>query len=225
MPREREVKPLMALADQGVQGDLGAFVQWSEAEHSADRKLNGEFRRLLDEYPGSEVAWMRWLSQQIPREARLFLGNSLPIREWDSAAEIDAACDVFANRGTNGIDGLVSTFAGVADVHRSNWAVIGDLSALYDQCGLWALRERPVKDFNLVVINNSGGQIFHRLFRDRMFLNTHDLRFSAWASMWGLKYQLLQKPEALSAAKDPRLLEILPDNSQTESFWTAWEKI
>ncbi len=32
----------------------------------------------------------------------------------------------------NGIDGLISTFAGVAQQKGSNWAILGDLSLLYD---------------------------------------------------------------------------------------------
>ena len=76
-------------------------------------------------------AWIEWLSRQIPGDARLFIGNSLPVREWDFAASIGATKDVFANRGTNGIDGLVSTFAGVGKEDGANWAVIGDLSLMY----------------------------------------------------------------------------------------------
>jgi 2-succinyl-5-enolpyruvyl-6-hydroxy-3-cyclohexene-1-carboxylate synthase len=164
---------------------------------------------------------MEWLSRQIPAGARLFLGNSLPVREWDFAAGPGATRDVSANRGTNGIDGLISTFIGAAKEQGPNWAVIGDLSLMYDMSGPWALRQRPLADFNLAVINNGGGQIFHRMFRNPLFLNGHDLHFGDWAKMWSLEYARLGKPAPLKNGK--QLIEILPDAGQTESFWRAWE--
>lgn len=203
----------------------GEFEPWSEVERAADRELAEVKMRLMGEFPQSEPSWIHWLSTQIPSAARVLLGNSLPIREWDFAAHPGSARDIFASRGTNGIDGLVSTFAGVADAELSNWAVIGDLSALYDQAGLWALRQRPIYDFNLVIINNGGGQIFKRIFNDPMFLNAHDLNFQPWAKMWGLKYQRLQNDGHLPSIGEPRVVEIVPSNEHTHYFWNAWDKL
>jgi 2-succinyl-5-enolpyruvyl-6-hydroxy-3-cyclohexene-1-carboxylate synthase len=197
------------------------FEFWSEDERQKDLDLGRRREILFKEFPLSEPAWMEWLSRQIPAGARLFLGNSLPVREWDFAAGPGAARDVSANRGTNGIDGLISTFIGAAKEQGPNWAVIGDLSLMYDLSGPWALRQRPLEDFNLAVINNSGGQIFHRMFRNPLFLNGHDLHFGDWAKMWSLDYTRLETPAPLKSGK--QLVEILPDAGQTESFWRAWE--
>jgi len=199
------------------------FEYWNDLEREKDRDFVRRREILFKEYPLSEPAWMEWLSRQVPPSARLFVGNSLPIREWDFAADPAAARDIFANRGTNGIDGLVSTFAGVAQESGSNWAVIGDLSLMYDLAGPWALRQRPVQDFNLVVINNGGGQIFHRMFGHPLFLNSHEMRFENWAKMWGLGYRQLSRPEDVKG--DRQLIEILPDAGQTEAFWRAWEPV
>ncbi len=197
------------------------FDFWNPVEKQKDEDLAQRREVLFKEYDLSEPAWVEWLSRQLPRDGRLFLGNSLPIREWDFAAFAGATRDVFANRGTNGIDGLVSTFAGAAAEDRSNWALIGDLSLLYDLSGPWALSQRPLKSFNLVVINNGGGQIFNRMFRNPMFLNAHQLRFEHWAKMWSLDYRRLEKP---SPVRDGRqVIEIIPDARQTEEFWQAWE--
>ncbi len=72
-----------------------------------------------------------------------------------------------------------------------------------------------------MVINNGGGQIFNRMFRNPLFLNSHDLRFGDWAKMWALDYRPLSVPSTLSSGR--QVIEILPDANQTEAFWKAWE--
>ena len=67
------------------------------------------------------------------------------------------------NRGTNGIDGLISSGIGAAHASgRPTTILTGDLALLHDLGGLAALREvsTPVR---IVVIDNDGGGIFHFL--------------------------------------------------------------
>ncbi|MBL9130759.1 MAG: hypothetical protein JNG86_06140, partial [Verrucomicrobiaceae bacterium] len=82
-------------------------------------------------FPLSEPTWMRHLQKTLPSTARVFLGNSLPIREWNLAMlHSEKKGQFFANRGANGIDGLISTFLGVAASHEDeSWLILGDLSA------------------------------------------------------------------------------------------------
>ena len=68
-----------------------------------------------------------------------------------------------ANRGANGIDGLISSGIGAAHASgRPTTIVTGDLGLLHDIGGLAALRDvaTPVR---IVVIDNDGGGIFHFL--------------------------------------------------------------
>jgi 2-succinyl-5-enolpyruvyl-6-hydroxy-3-cyclohexene-1-carboxylate synthase len=204
--------------------DLPRLQSESAPELSADRERADRLTALLADFPSSEPAMFRWLSLQIPRTARLFVGNSLPIREWDLTAAPSATDDVFANRGVNGIDGLISTFLGVSVPQLSNWCILGDLSTLYDLSGPWALRARPITDVNLVVINNGGGKIFSRMFKNPLFENPHDLEFGHWAAMWGLEYLTVTSPRNLPEATRPRVIEVRPDAAQTEKFWQCWEE-
>ena len=98
------------------------------------------------------------------RDAILFLSNSMPIRWADMYA--DARPDfprVLVNRGANGIDGIISTAAGAAMATRQTTiCVLGDLTFLHDQNGLWRLSANDVP-LKIVLLNNDGGGVFHFL--------------------------------------------------------------
>ena len=90
-----------------------------------DRRLYGGLVERLDDEPRSEPGLVRRLSQRIEPGAGVFLGNSLPIREWDLAADPSQPAELSASRGLNGIDGQLSTFLGGCRPDRPNWAVLG----------------------------------------------------------------------------------------------------
>jgi 2-succinyl-5-enolpyruvyl-6-hydroxy-3-cyclohexene-1-carboxylate synthase len=91
--------------------------------------------------------------------------SSMPVRdvEWFSAARPGYPV-VFSNRGASGIDGVVSTTAGVAtgSPGRRVVGLLGDLAFLHDLSGLL----RPSAEaasraaFGLIVVDNRGGGIF-----------------------------------------------------------------
>ena len=167
------------------------------------------------------------LSKQLPRGTQLYLGNSLSIREWDLAASPQVAMgDVWASRGLNGIDGQVSTFLGYAEAGTDNWAILGDLTALYDLPAPWILSQLPGVQMNLVVINNEGGKIFSRMFKQPEFQNQHQLRFDAWARLWGLQYERWSiVPLELGQSRESRIIEMLPDEQATARFWERFQKL
>lgn len=197
------------------------FDSWN---NQGDQKNSAQLEDLLARYPLSEPAWVRRVSEQISQGSRVFLGNSSPIREWDLCAKRELDCSIAVNRGVNGIDGLISTFMGGAHETQGNCALLGDLSALYDLSGPWALKQRPLKNMDLVILNNGGGRIFKRMFRHESFENPHQLQFENWAAMWGMQYMRLEHPLLWAPSRDPRVIEIAPDLEQTEAFWNEWEK-
>ena len=147
---------------------------------------------------GAELDMVRQLSRWIPETAGVFLGNSLPIREWNLAADRSVSHPhCFANRGANGIDGELSTFLGVSDRYDETWGIFGDLTTLYDLNAPWWLQQlNPKKRIRIVVLNNGGGRIFSRLPALKNLVpelkkrteNEHSIDFSGWAAMWGLDY-------------------------------------
>ena len=94
--------------------------------------------------------------------ATLVVSASMPIRdlEWYAGAQ-PRPPRVLANRGANGIDGVVSTALGVAASGRGpgvrTVALLGDLTFLHDVSGLVNLPEVPC---TFVVLDNDGGGIF-----------------------------------------------------------------
>lgn len=132
----------------------------------ADAVVWDEAREVLSEAGDSltEAAVAPALVDCLPSGAALVLGNSLPIRDVDRwvpprAAEIS----VFAQRGVSGIDGLVSSAAGIAACrHDPTVLLVGDISFLHDVNGL-ELASRATTPLVVVVLNNGGGRIFEQL--------------------------------------------------------------
>ena len=88
---------------------------------------------LLEAYPDSEPALVRAISHFACIGTGIYLGNSLPVREWNQFAQwIRPVTSIRANRGTNGIDGQVSTWLGCSAEQQDAWAILGDLTTLYD---------------------------------------------------------------------------------------------
>lgn len=142
------------------------------------------------DYPlNKEEAAIREISEWAPPHSLVYLGNSLPIREWDKAATSKQKhFRMEASRGLNGIDGQISTFLGLADLNRHNIGIFGDLTTLYDLQALWFLSQIEHQNIQIVVINNGGGMIFDPMYRKEEMLNRHDLSFKGWAEMFKIAY-------------------------------------
>ena len=224
--------PGLARKENVTTHPLKAFLRLEGASVASPMPV--ELSPDFESHPLSEPSWMHHLHEALPSGARVFLGNSLPIREWNLAMAIPSPhIHFYANRGANGIDGLISTFLGVAASNENeSWLILGDLSALYDLAAPWILSQLATPKIRLVIINNGGGKIFSRVasLRDlpvnarHIIENRHSMSFEPFAKLWGLDYLLVQNPADLGELSDgPVILEIRPDPDQTEAFWAAWQ--
>lgn len=211
----------------GLSESEGAWAR--EAIWAKDQASAAALMGVLRGEPFSEAGLIHDLSVKINKNDFVYVGNSLPIREWDLVADREGFRDgrtAEANRGVNGIDGQVATFLGLAREGVANWAVIGDLTALYDLVGPWALMSRKGLKVRLVVVNNGGGKIFSRIFKNDLFENRHSLNFSAWAQMWGWHYQKWTEiPASCDDLPDRVIIELVPDEISTRLFWDRYDAI
>ena len=193
---------------------------------------------LLECYPDSEPALVRAVSHFASLGDGVFLGNSMPVREWNLFAQWSRPLTaVRANRGANGIDGQVSTWLGWAAEQADGWAMLGDLTALYDTAAWFVAGQMNAAKRTLVVINNQGGRIFERLPRlsvmsprsAECLVNPYQAELSGIATLWGMAHLRVRTADdfdALESRKDgAMLMELLPDATQTKRFWQDWDKL
>lgn len=194
---------------------------------SHDQSLYRELQGILDRESRSEVALIHRLSMIVESGSNVYLGNSQPIREWDLAAYRDGGknWEMNGNRGVNGIDGQLSTFFGFCNDEGPNWGVFGDLTTLYDLASPWAIHQKPLKNTRIVVINNSGGQIFSRIFKSQACLNTHNLNFGDWARMWNMGYEQWTGIPQRFSSEESTIIEVIPEADASQRFWKAYEEL
>lgn len=211
--------------------DLLSQVEFSYP-HRENIKVNIEdssraqtLREVLERYPTSEQGLIYFLSKKLAGVS-LYLGNSLPIREWDASADHGFPPGrVAASRGANGIDGQISTFLGWAQPGAENWCVVGDLTAMYDLAGLWITPQLENQKLRIVVINNGGGQIFSKMFGKDIFINKHQISFESWAKMWNWSYQKWHEIPEQPTLADHQIIEICPNWDQTQRFQKEFEDL
>ncbi len=134
--------------------------EWLRSWHSWEERAQSAIDGVL----GSDLSEPQ-IARAVHRHAAdtgatLVVSASMPIRdlEW-FAPPHPTPPRVHANRGANGIDGVVSTALGIAasGPDRRTVALLGDLAFLHDVSGLVNLSQVPC---TFVVVDNGGGGIF-----------------------------------------------------------------
>jgi 2-succinyl-5-enolpyruvyl-6-hydroxy-3-cyclohexene-1-carboxylate synthase len=162
---------------------------WLDSWLAADARAAAVVNKKLDDAPsltGPDVARTLW--DVLDSSALLLAASSWPVRHLEAFARVRDGEDVpvvIGNRGTSGIDGLVSTAWGAALAHQSTrtavnvdedgnaevvtvtggttYALLGDLAFLHDHNGLLVGDDEPRPDLVIVVVDNDGGGIFGQL--------------------------------------------------------------
>ncbi|RLQ97840.1 2-succinyl-5-enolpyruvyl-6-hydroxy-3-cyclohexene-1-carboxylic-acid synthase [Falsibacillus albus] len=135
------------------------------------------------------------LAKLLPNESALFIGNSMPIRDVDTFFfKTNKNITLYANRGANGIDGVVSSALGASVYNEPMFLVIGDLSFFHDMNGLLAARMNEL-NLSIILINNNGGGIFsylpqaqHAKHFEKLFGTPLNMEFKAAGELYGASY-------------------------------------
>jgi 2-succinyl-5-enolpyruvyl-6-hydroxy-3-cyclohexene-1-carboxylate synthase len=134
--------------------DEGWLTGWSDA----DARVWAAVEAAPD---GFEAKVLASLEPELPDEAIVWVSSSMPIRDVEAYFPQSAKRLRFlANRGANGIDGVVSSAMGAAIAGGlPTWLLIGELALQHDAGGLLAARRAGIQ-LEIVCINNGGGAIF-----------------------------------------------------------------
>ncbi len=140
--------------DPTHRGDPRYAARWAAVSEAIESYLAERPDEVLDE-PAVARAVVAVANDE---GVDLVVGSSMPVRdvEWWAPPRRGR---VFANRGANGIDGVVSTALGVAAGSRA-LALVGDLTFLHDVSGLVSGLGAAGGSLVLVVVDNRGGGIF-----------------------------------------------------------------
>lgn len=200
--RERPIETLEELADFAGHGEAGWLSAWQRASMRAQAAVE-DVLVAEDLRHGLSPQSVAQVGAAVTR-GPLVLGSSSVIRDVDLTWRPPTAPDaeVYANRGLAGIDGTVSTAAGVALARGMRTvALLGDLTALHDVGGLLVGPTEVEPDLELVVVNDDGGAIFAGLEHgavaavpglaapvERLFATPHGVDVAALAAAYGIPH-------------------------------------
>lgn len=217
------------------------LARWLDAGRAATRVLD----RMVAGGRLTEPGVARVVGSTLPSGSLVFVGPSRPMRDLDLCLPPREGLRVLANRGVNGIDGVVSAAIGAALAHqreaapgapRHAVALLGDLTYLHDRNGLLFGRDDARPDLVLVVVDNDGGGIFSTLPQagvdhfERVFGTPHGIDLAADAAVAGLPTAGASTAEELAELIAPasgsgmRLVRISTDRAATASLHAALQE-
>lgn len=188
------------------------FFQYCvESAGTAENDLvyHKEMKQYVDsvaypDFPYSHVYAIKEVVEKIPSDSILHLSINDSIR-IANFFKLNSNIKTYANIGTHGIDGCLSSFLGqAAAVDKPSFLVIGDLAFFYD---MNALRLRHIgNNVHILLINNEGGSEFyfnHMWKNNASDLHTtarHHTKAEGWVRSNNFIYLSAHDKESLGAA-------------------------
>lgn len=172
---------------------------------SLSQKVKNMQQQFIAKYNWFEIAAVNYILQHLPKNTVLHLASSSVIRFASWLGLPNNVSAVYANRGTSGIDGTVSTAIGaaIAEPNRQHILLTGDLSFWYDSNAFWLNFNLP-QNLLVIVFNNAGGGIFkwidgpsEKLEHLHYFTTPHNRSIINLAADFGINYALVKSIDAL----------------------------
>ena len=196
---------------------------WLASWRAADRLVPKALAEAPDPFEPKVYAA---LASTLPDEAVVWVGSSMPVREVEAFfPATDTPLRFLANRGANGIDGVVSSAAGAAlAAGGPAFLLTGELGLLHDLGGLLAARRAGI-ELTIVCVNNGGGGIFDFLpvaeHADASAYEEHiatpaGVDLAGVAALAGLPHRTASTPDEVRAAvREPGLVEVRTDRADS----------
>lgn len=188
--------------------------QWKQLDYLT----SGEHNNFLSTAPYSDLAVFNFILDAVPEQSLLHLGNSSVVR-YAQLFDPIKSISYFCNRGTSGIDGIMSTAIGNAIVsgeEKVNTLIIGDMSFFYDNNAFW--NHHLPTNFRVFLINNRGGGIFDIIpgpketpNADEYFITKHNFTAQSICKAYNVNYFAAHSIEEIDSQLDV-FYDILPNN-------------
>lgn len=124
-----------------------------------ERKTLRQLQQFFPQQPFGEFELIYEVINKLPDHCNLHLANSMAVRYANFVGINNPTIEVFANRGTSGIDGSSSTAVGhCLGSDKLNVLITGDLAFFYDRNAFW--HNYDMKNLRIVLLNNHAGGIF-----------------------------------------------------------------
>lgn len=194
------------LAKAATTGSSQWRERWTEAANVA--------QSIAADSPYFEGGIARTVVAEAPEDSTLFVSNSMPVRDIDRfGLPRSKSLAVYGNRGVSGIDGIASSAFGVGSVTDGPLIVLtGDLAYIHDMNGLLASEKYDIAA-TIVLINNDGGGIFHRLpiadheTFENQFRTPHGLDFAPTGDLYNLEVTRVNDMHAFETAYESALFQ------------------
>ncbi|BAQ64719.1 2-succinyl-5-enolpyruvyl-6-hydroxy-3-cyclohexene-1-carboxylic-acid synthase [Geminocystis sp. NIES-3709] len=183
--------------------------KWISIDEKITLKINNIMERN-DEIFEAKISWM--LSKYLPLKTPIFIANSMSVRYaeffWQKN---NLQRQIYFNRGTNGIDGTLSSALGIAYQNKPTILLTGDLALLHDTNG-FLINQYFEGSLTIILVNNNGGGIFEMLpiadnnnLFEKYFATPQLVDFSNLTQTYNIDYKLISNWQQLQ-----KLLTNLP---------------
>jgi 2-succinyl-5-enolpyruvyl-6-hydroxy-3-cyclohexene-1-carboxylate synthase len=224
------------LSQEETESGSAYFALWQAQSHKASKHIH----RAVKQSPFNEFAAVSEIMDQLPDDSLLHLANSMTVRYANFIGLTpQQSIEVFANRGTSGIDGCNGTALGSALMTDKPVTLItGDMAFLYDRNSLW--HNFLPKNLRIIVLNNHGGGIFRLLDGpkgqpelEEYFETRQKLFAENTAKDMGLPYYFCNTMEELQkhlsaffdSTSGAKLLEIETDPNINAEVYTQFKQL
>jgi 2-succinyl-5-enolpyruvyl-6-hydroxy-3-cyclohexene-1-carboxylate synthase len=202
-------------------GDPPRDRGWLDSWVAADALVPPALAEAPD--PFEPKVWAA-LADAAPDGATLWLASSMPVRDVEAFfPQTGTGLRFLANRGANGIDGVVASAAGaaLASGGAPTFLLTGDLALVYDVGGLLAAGRLGI-ELTIVCANNGGGGIFDFLpvagaaeadAYERHIATPSGVEPERVAALAGLPHSRAETPAEVAAAcaTGPGIVEVRTD--------------
>ncbi|WP_020533791.1 2-succinyl-5-enolpyruvyl-6-hydroxy-3-cyclohexene-1-carboxylic-acid synthase [Flexithrix dorotheae] len=203
-----------------------------------DEKIEKFHQNYFQNQTFSEFESVKSVLEDLPKNSNLHLANSMSVRYANFInLKENQETEVFANRGTSGIDGSSSTMIGHSLVSdKVQFLITGDLAFFYDRNAFW--NNYLKKNIRILLLNNHGGTIFRMIEGPRKlkeleeyFVTRQNLDGESLANEFNFEYSIAnsradfqkQLPKFLSGEEGPKILEIQTDQATCQEVFLNYK--